>query len=241
MSEVTSPVILDSTGQDIALALAGLATAIANKPDPATQTPVMDGAGDVGTSTKYAREDHQHPSNSAKANQSQLATVETGSTASRAYAVGEYFCWNGLLYRATAAISSGGTFTPGTNCESVAVGDFLYNHEYPNEQWFALAPGKKLTIHINGTTASSAIANLLISFTSNVNTLRGGLAWIQINDGRANMHWIYYLAGALPVDITMTEAVGSIEFANNTAGAGTCNINVTMLGSRQRNITFTVS
>lgn len=121
MSEVTSPIILNSTGQDIALALAGLATAIANKPDPATQTPVMDGAGDVGTSVKYAREDHQHPSDTTKANQAQLATVESGTTASRAYAVGEYFCLNGLLYRVTTAISSGGTFTPGTNCESTTV------------------------------------------------------------------------------------------------------------------------
>lgn len=67
MSQVTDPIILNSTGQDIALALAGLATAIANKPDPATQTPVMDGAGDVGISTKYAREDHQHPSDTSKA------------------------------------------------------------------------------------------------------------------------------------------------------------------------------
>lgn len=50
------------------------------------------------------------------ANQAQLAYVESGSTASRAYAVGEYFCWRGLLYRVTAAISSGGAFTPETNC-----------------------------------------------------------------------------------------------------------------------------
>lgn len=59
-----------------------------------------------------------------KANQTQLAYVETGTTASRAYAVGEYFCLNGLLYRAKTAISSGGTFTPGTNCEQVTGGGF---------------------------------------------------------------------------------------------------------------------
>lgn len=122
MSQVTDPIILNSTGQDIASALTGLAMAIASKPDPATQTPVMDGAGDVGTSTKYAREDHQHPSDTSKANQTQLAYVESGTTASRAYAVGEYFCWNGMLYRAKTAISSGGTFTPGTNCEQVTGG-----------------------------------------------------------------------------------------------------------------------
>jgi len=126
MSQVTNPIILNSTGQDIALALAGLATAIANKPDPATQTPVMDGAGDVGTSTKYAREDHQHPSDTSKANQAQLAYVETGTTASKNYTIGEYFCWNGSLYQATAAISSGASFNSGSggNCKSVYASDY---------------------------------------------------------------------------------------------------------------------
>ena len=56
--------------------------------------------------------------NKSLATEQQLAPVEWGTTASRAYAVGEYFCWNGLLYRAKTAISSGGTFTPGTNCET---------------------------------------------------------------------------------------------------------------------------
>lgn len=63
-------------------------------------------------------------SNKSLATEQQLAYVETGTTASRAYAVGEYFCWNGLLYRAKTAISSGGTFTPETNCEQVTVGGF---------------------------------------------------------------------------------------------------------------------
>lgn len=125
MSQVTNPIILNNTGQDIALALTGLATAIASKPDPATQTPVMDGAGDIGASAKYAREDHQHPSDTTKANQAQLAVVETGTTASVAHAVGEYFCWNGLLYRATAPISVGQSFTPGTNCYQTTAMDMV--------------------------------------------------------------------------------------------------------------------
>lgn len=136
-------------------------------PDPATATPVMDGVGAVGSSTKYAREDHQHPADSNKqdkfviigllkgegaggvaaavpgtdyqepltagtdyatpaqleatANQAQLAYVETGTTTSRAYSVGEYFCWNGLLYRVTAEISNGDTITPNTNCVQTTV------------------------------------------------------------------------------------------------------------------------
>ena len=55
----------------------------------------------------------------------QIAFVETGTTASRAYTVGEYFCWQGLLYRVTAAISSGAAFTPGTNCTAQTVGEAL--------------------------------------------------------------------------------------------------------------------
>ena len=34
--------------------------------DPATATPIMDGTGAVGTSAKYAREDHVHPSDTSK-------------------------------------------------------------------------------------------------------------------------------------------------------------------------------
>lgn len=62
--------------------------------------------------------------NKSLATEQQLAYVETGTTASRAYAVGEYFCWNGLLYRVISAISSGAAFTVGTNCEQVTDGGF---------------------------------------------------------------------------------------------------------------------
>lgn len=67
MSQVTSPIILDSTGRSIASGLAGLATAISSRPAPAEDTPIMDGVGDVGTSLKYAREDHVHPTDTSKA------------------------------------------------------------------------------------------------------------------------------------------------------------------------------
>lgn len=65
----------------------------------------------------------------SKANQTQLAPVENGTTVSRAYAVGEYFCKGGLLYRVTTAISSGGAITPGTNCAQDTVGTQIgYQH-----------------------------------------------------------------------------------------------------------------
>lgn len=54
----------------------------------------------------------------------ELAYVENGTTAGRAYAAGEFFCWNGLLYQAITAIPSGANFTIGTNCEAVPGGGF---------------------------------------------------------------------------------------------------------------------
>lgn len=52
-----------------------------------------------------------------------IATVEASSTASKAYAVGDYFYYTGKLYKATAAIASGGTITVGTNCALAKLGD----------------------------------------------------------------------------------------------------------------------
>lgn len=45
-----------------------------------------------------------------------IAYVQTTLTASKAYAVGEQFVYNGLLYKATATIAQGGTITIGGNC-----------------------------------------------------------------------------------------------------------------------------
>lgn len=54
------------------------------------------------------------------------ATVEATSTASKAYAIGAYFVYNGLLYKCTVAIANGGTITPGTNCTATTAGTELY-------------------------------------------------------------------------------------------------------------------
>lgn len=45
-----------------------------------------------------------------------IATIETSSSASKAYAIGDYFWFKGKLCKATAAIASGGTITLNTNC-----------------------------------------------------------------------------------------------------------------------------
>lgn len=52
-----------------------------------------------------------------------MATIESGTTASKAYAVGDYMVRNGQLYKVTAAIASGGTITVGTNVTAAAAAD----------------------------------------------------------------------------------------------------------------------
>ena len=53
--------------------------------------------------------------NTQKADNSVIAPVENGATASRAYAIGEHFIRNGAFCTAKTAIASGATLTQGTN------------------------------------------------------------------------------------------------------------------------------
>ena len=54
-----------------------------------------------------------------------IAGTEASASASKAYAAGEYFIYNNLLYKATAAITAGDMFTPGTNCATATVAEAL--------------------------------------------------------------------------------------------------------------------
>ena len=60
--------------------------------------------------------------NKTLATAQEIAYVESGSTASRNIAAGEYFCWNGLLYKAITSIASAAPFNVGANCEAQASG-----------------------------------------------------------------------------------------------------------------------
>ena len=51
-----------------------------------------------------------------------IATVQTSNTATRNFAVGEYIVYNGIMYKVTTAIASGGTLTPGTNLTATNAG-----------------------------------------------------------------------------------------------------------------------
>ena len=67
-TEVTDPMLLDSTGQNIVTKLQAIATALAaNQPLPSGTTPLMDGTATPGTETAYARGDHVHPTDTTRA------------------------------------------------------------------------------------------------------------------------------------------------------------------------------
>lgn len=52
-----------------------------------------------------------------------IATIESGTTASKAYAVGDRMVLDGLLYKVTSAITQGGTITIGSNVILDALAD----------------------------------------------------------------------------------------------------------------------
>lgn len=90
-----------------------------------TASGILKGDGQGGVTAATPGTDYQAPLTAGtdyatpaqladKANQAQLAYVETGTTASRNYSTGVYVCWNGLLYTANQAISSGTTLSAGT-------------------------------------------------------------------------------------------------------------------------------
>ena len=54
-----------------------------------------------------------------------LIGTHEGATASAAKAVGDVFIYNGKLYKATTAISSGAAIVPGTNCTQTTIIDLL--------------------------------------------------------------------------------------------------------------------
>lgn len=106
---------LDSNGK-----VPGTQLDLSGKQNKITANGILKGDGQGGVSAATAGTDYATPTQlEGKANQAQLAYVESGTTATKTngYAVGEYFCLDGLLYRAIQPIANGDTFTPGTNCE----------------------------------------------------------------------------------------------------------------------------
>lgn len=94
--------------------------------DASWQTPQSGGGGTWGsiTGTLSDQTDLQNALN-AKANTSTLATVESTTTASKAYSAGDHLVLNGQLYEVTADVASGETLVVGTNISARTVGEEL--------------------------------------------------------------------------------------------------------------------
>lgn len=77
----------------------------------------------------------------SSASKTDIATVERGSTASRAYAIGELVYVNGNLYKVITAISGGATFTVGTNIQSTNVSGALNRVSVKSDTFSGTADG----------------------------------------------------------------------------------------------------
>ena len=77
VTKLTSPVTQNDAIKKINEIIDNLGGGGGGSVDPATASPLMDGTAAVGTSVKYAREDHVHPSDTAKAD---ATTAVTGVT-----------------------------------------------------------------------------------------------------------------------------------------------------------------
>ena len=90
-----------------------------------TEEFISTGIVPVGHETRYP-EDLVKKLESLPWDMSMIAPIETGTTASQAYAIGKYFILNDQFCKAKTAIASGATFTLNTNYEVTTVANELY-------------------------------------------------------------------------------------------------------------------
>ena len=76
----------------------------------------VDNTADLSKPVSTAQQTAIDTAVATKVNKTDVAPVEESSTASQTYQIGDQFYYNGLLYKATAVINSGGTITPNGNC-----------------------------------------------------------------------------------------------------------------------------
>ena len=116
-----------------------------------------------------------------KAENQSLAPIELSATASRNYSVGQQFVYNGLLYEATAAIASGGTITPGSNCARTTVAEELKSLNDSLEEKIANKQNAKYVGIVNhGTSTTFQVAPSSVSQATLVTAQYGDVAFLYI-------------------------------------------------------------
>jgi len=128
-----------------------------------------------------------------------FATVESSTTASKAYKIGEYLVLNNHLYRVTAAIASGGTITVGTNVVRTTVGDEVAN----NVLWWSS----------QAIASTSGASGTLLTITDSRITADHVLVKFEPSD-----------PSAITSDVTCTTSAGQAVFTGVSTSAITAEI-----------------
>ena len=120
--------------------------------------------------TATAYEPYHASVEESKCDNSVIAPVENGTTASQAYAVGEHFIRNGAFCTVTQAISSGGTLTEGANYTSGDVAD-----ELTKTLTTVTNAHSKVTIGVNSVAKYGKVVYLRVDFSVSEAITRVGL------------------------------------------------------------------
>lgn len=162
----------------------------------------------------------------AKADNETVGTVESSATASKAYAVGNYLVLNGVLYRVTTAIESGGSIVTsgvGQNVTATTITAEMEAVEIDYDDWMELTQQERETGNWFVMNYPSVPAPTVDYSTSEVNT---GVKWI---DGKTIYRKVVEF-GNLPKRTTKNVSSGltneSITNMHAIANAATVSINI---------------
>lgn len=122
-----------------------------------------------------------------------IAPTEASTTASQAYAIGDYFWLSGTLYEATAAITQGGTIVVGTNCKTAEIGEAL------TQQKNAISQKEDKTTYttLSGTTVTQ-------TGEDHVMYLCGELATLSFTAPQTGITAIRFSSGTTATVVTLT-------------------------------------
>lgn len=148
-----------------------------------------------------------------------LGDFESSAVASKAYAIGETFVYNGKRYRATAAIAISDVIAPGTNCVLDPIdGKYVRNTDYPSN---STIPG---VVKVNkdgayGLRVSSEIAgDLRIMKADDTNIKSGTPQYKPIVPYTQHQSVFFGLSKAAGVDLANeTVTVGTYPQSSKTA------------------------
>lgn len=125
-----------------------------------------------------------------------FATIQSSTTASKAYNAGEYFILNSYLYKVKTAIAAGGTINVGTNGNAVQT---TVEAEIQNDKiWVQNAPVTALTGDILNVSDPSITADYILS--------SDGITWGDSSVITSDLTWSTETSGHFIVTGTATAA-----------------------------------